>query len=100
MTPHSSAVPRLAMLNRRNSRRISRLVLHRQLDVNYDRMLFPVSGVGYEKIRNFLLSRFEAFLRVKTPNSYPIGLQLEPTIDCQLKCSLCPRLLVKSTGGT
>lgn len=62
-------------------------------------MYFPRSNLRTGQISNFLLSRFEALLRVKRPLSYPIGLQLEPTIRCQLSCPFCPRQRIIDDSG-
>lgn len=44
-----------------------------------------------------LLARIEGRLQIRRPRSYPLGLQLEPTIHCQLDCPHCPR--IRATDG-
>lgn len=81
--------------------RASGVVFRRHLDFYYDRMYFPRSNLSASQVSNFLLSRFEALIRIKRPLSYPIGLQLEPTIRCQLSCPFCPRQrIIKSLEAT
>ena len=72
-------------------RKISRL-MHRELDFIYDRYHYKLTGLTGKQVGNYLLNRLEARQRKVNPRSYPIALQLEPTIHCQLDCPLCPRM--------
>ncbi len=71
--------------------RAARLLAGRRLDFTFDRLVFSRGRLGARQTANFLLSRLEARQRVLRPWSYPIALQLEPTVRCQLSCPLCPR---------
>ena len=73
---------------------LSRLagLLQGQLDFEYDRYPYALANLNKSQIANFLLSRLEARMKRAKPRSYPIALQLEPTIQCQLDCPLCPRI--------
>lgn len=57
---------------------------------DYDRIRF-YTKYKFSTVNNFVLNRVEHILRHNTPFSYPVGLQLEPTNDCQLSCPYCPR---------
>lgn len=78
--------------SRANLYRVCEILAGRRLDFKYDSMSFHRYNLRFEKMFNFLLSRLEAKLRVKKPFAYPVGLQIEPTINCQLTCPLCPRM--------
>jgi MoaA/NifB/PqqE/SkfB family radical SAM enzyme len=79
--------------------RAVRLLAGRRLDFTFDRLVFPRGRLGARQAANFLLSRFEARQRFLRPGSYPIALQLEPTVRCQLNCPLCPRERVNRGRG-
>ncbi|HSQ93481.1 MAG TPA: radical SAM protein, partial [Methanoregula sp.] len=66
------------------------------MDIRYDQVCFPRTNLSSEQVRNYLVSRIHSRLRIRTPGSYPIALQLEPTVRCQLSCPLCPRLRMQS----
>lgn len=72
-------------------------LLRGRLDFPYDRYHYHLTNLTQPQIRNFILNRLEARWRPVKPRSYPIALQLEPTIHCQLDCPLCPRM--KATKG-
>lgn len=76
--------------------RLARL-LGGELVLPYDRLVFSRRSVPVKKLANRLLCRVEGGLKVLRPLSYPLALQLEPTIVCQLDCPYCPR--VKATAG-
>ncbi len=61
-------------------------------EFRYDRLSFPRRPTARQRL-NLLASRLESRLRARRPLSYPVALQLEPTIRCQLDCPLCPRRL-------
>ena len=63
----------------------------------YDRMFFARGNIAPRRTYNLLLAKAEARLRARRPMSYPMGLQLEPTIHCVLDCPHCPRM--KATAG-
>jgi len=63
-----------------------------RLKLEYDRYPYQLRNLSRQQQFNFLLSRLEARLNAASPLSYPIALQLEPTIQCQLDCPLCPRV--------
>lgn len=99
MNPDFLKMERFGIINRKNTGRLLNLILKKKMVVNYDSMEFPISDVESGKIINFISSRYDGFLRRQRPGSYPIGLQLEPTTDCQLSCPLCPRHLVKNNSN-
>lgn len=76
--------------------RLARL-LGGELVLPYDRLVFSRRSVPVKKLANRLLCRVEGGLKAGRPLSYPLALQLEPTIVCQLDCPYCPR--VKATAG-
>ena len=79
--------------------RAARLLAAGRLDFTFDRLVFPDRRLGARQATNFLLSRIEARRRVLRPLSYPIALQLEPTVRCQLNCPLCPRERVNGSAA-
>ena len=68
-----------------------------ELILPYDRILFRKRNLTAKQTLNFLLGRIEGRVQAGRPRSYPLGLQLEPTIQCQLDCPYCARL--KATAG-
>lgn len=68
-----------------------------ELILRYDSLNFSRQGVSAHSRMHLLLGRLEYALRVGKPLSYPQGIQLEPTIACQLDCPYCPR--IKATEG-
>lgn len=72
-------------------KRLYSLIGKNQLTYDYDRLRFVSGKPTNKRITNYILSRLEYLARVKRPFTYPIGLQLEPTTDCQLSCPFCPR---------
>jgi radical SAM protein with 4Fe4S-binding SPASM domain len=54
-------------------------------------MTFQMSDLPVSKIVNLAINRIDRSFRLYRPYSYPIAIQLEPTIACQLDCPLCPR---------
>ncbi|RPI22272.1 MAG: radical SAM/SPASM domain-containing protein [Acidobacteria bacterium] len=83
----------------RQVRRLSGLLLNRRLDFKSDGIIFPREKLSRTQIFNLLLGRMEARLRLTRPLSYPTGLELEPTLACQLDCPLCPREGVAQKPG-
>lgn len=73
------------------------LVLRHSMDIRYEQLQFPRKNLSSRQIRNYLWSRIQSRLRVLKPDSYPIALQLEPTVRCQLSCPLCPRMRLQSS---
>lgn len=71
-------------------------LLSGELVLAYDRMEFS-QRADLRRTANRLLARLEGRLQVRRPHSYPLGLQLEPTIHCQLDCPHCPR--IRATDG-
>lgn len=65
----------------------------------YDQVVFRRRDFSWQQKVNFLLGRLEARLHRGKPYSYPLGLQLEPTINCQLSCPYCPRTLTQKDRG-
>ena len=57
----------------------------------YDNLFFR-RKLTLRRAANSLLAALEARMRIRRPHSYPIALQLEPTIHCQLDCPYCPRM--------
>ncbi len=70
--------------------RISNMLLGKKVEYLYDGIVFSAKPT-IKRVTNYLLSRIEHKLRINKPYSYPVGLQLEPTTNCQLSCPLCPR---------
>lgn len=81
------------------ARRALDLLLRRRHELTFDRIVFTRERLGARQAANLLLSRLEARRRAPRPWSYPIGLQLEPTIRCQLACPLCPGRRVNAAGA-
>lgn len=81
------------------ARRALDLLLRRRHELTFDRIVFTRERLGARQAANLLLSRLEARRRAPRPWSYPIALQLEPTIRCQLACPLCPGRRVNATGA-
>ncbi len=75
------------------------MAARRRLEIGYDRILFAAPAAGPRRLLNFLLSQAEGRLRLHGVHSYPFGLQLEPTVECPLKCPLCPRHRAVGRGG-
>ncbi len=71
--------------------RYSRLALG-ELLFAYDRLIFKSEQPTSKRLFNLLQAKTGGVLRLKRPLSYPIALQLEPTIQCQLDCPECPRI--------
>lgn len=78
---------------------LASLLLFRSMNIWYDQLCFPRKNLSSRQIGNYLLSRIHARLRILRPGSYPVALQLEPTIRCQLSCPLCPRLKMQPGMG-
>lgn len=81
------------------ARRALDLLLRRRHELTFDRIVFTRERLGARQAANLLLSRLEAGRRAPRPWSYPIALQLEPTIHCQLACPLCPGRRVNAAGA-
>ena len=81
------------------ARRALDLLLRRRHELTFDRIVFTRERLGARQAANLLLSRLEARRRAPRPWSYPIALQLEPTIRCQLACPLCPGRRVNVAGA-
>lgn len=81
------------------ARRALDLLLRRRHELTFDRIVFTRERLGARQAANLLLSRLEARRRAPRPWSYPIALQLEPTIRCQLACPLCPGRRVNAAGA-
>ena len=75
------------------------MVLSRSMDIWYDDICFPRKHLTFSQVKNYFLSRVHSRLKVRYPVSYPIGLQLEPTVRCQLSCLLCPRMRIALSPG-
>jgi radical SAM protein with 4Fe4S-binding SPASM domain len=69
-----------------------KLAMYRSMDIWYDNICFPRKNLSSTQVRNYFISRIHSRLGILRPDSFPIGLQLEPTVRCQLSCPLCPRL--------
>ena len=68
------------------------LVFYRSMNIWYDNLCFPRKNLSLSQVKNYIVSRFHSRLGILRPDSFPIALQLEPTVRCQLSCPLCPRL--------
>lgn len=75
----------------------ARRLLAREVILPYDQIAFSRKNVSTARALNQILCRIEGGLKISRPQSYPIALQLEPTIQCQLDCPYCPRL--RATKG-
>ena len=69
-----------------------KLAMYRSLDIRYDNLCFPRKNLSSTQVRNYFISRVHSRFGILRPDSFPIALQLEPTVQCQLSCPLCPRL--------
>lgn len=74
---------------------LTRAFTTRRHDFHYDRMTFQMSDLPVAKIVNLAINRIDRSFRLRRPYSYPLAIQLEPTIACQLDCPLCPRQIAK-----
>ncbi|MGB9176387.1 MAG: radical SAM protein [Methanoregula sp.] len=68
------------------------MILFRSMDIWYENIRFPRMHLSFAQVKNYFVSRIHSRMKVHVPGSYPIGLQLEPTVKCQLSCPLCPRM--------
>lgn len=78
-------------------REVLRQLLRGEIHLHYDRLTFVNRSVTPTRLLNHLLRGVEGRLRLARPRSYPFGLQLEPTVRCQLTCPQCPR--TDAVGG-
>ena len=72
-------------------REILKQLLGGEIHLHYDRLTFVNRSVTPIRLFNHLLRGVEGRLRRARPWSLPLGLQLEPTVRCQLTCPQCPR---------
>jgi MoaA/NifB/PqqE/SkfB family radical SAM enzyme len=75
----------------RGLNRLAQALFLGRYPLSYDRVLYT-RRLNRTQRANLLLNRVEAYLRRINSRSYPIVLQLEPTTQCQLDCTLCPRV--------
>jgi MoaA/NifB/PqqE/SkfB family radical SAM enzyme len=76
------------------------MALLRSMEIWYDDIRFSRTRLSFAQVKNYFVSRIHSRLKISVPGSYPIGLQLEPTVRCQLSCPLCPRMrMARSPGG-
>ncbi len=87
------------MIAARRWARAADLLLGGRHFLTFDRIVFVCERLCARQVGNLLLSRLEGRLRTARPLSYPIALQLEPTVQCQLACPLCPRERVNAGSG-
>ncbi|PLX78560.1 MAG: hypothetical protein C0616_14055 [Desulfuromonas sp.] len=73
-------------------------LLRGEIHLHYDRLTFVNNNLTPTRLFNHLLRGVESRLRRSRPWSYPFGLQLEPTVRCQLACPECPR--TTNVGGS
>jgi len=66
-------------------------LLRGEIQLHYDQFTLINRNATFRRLANHLLRGLEGRLRSKSPRSLPFGLQLEPTVDCQLSCDYCPR---------
>ena len=90
----------LARVNNRLVQRFTGLLFKRRLDFKSDGVVFRRQNLTRTQIFNLLLAHLEARLRVRRPLCYPVGIQLEPALSCQLDCPLCPRQRVNPGGAS
>ncbi len=86
-------------MSRSRLMRAAALALAGRHDLTFDRLVLRRTGLRPRQAANLALSRLEARLRAPRPRSWPIALQLEPTVRCQLSCPLCPRGRVDGAGA-
>ena len=72
-------------------------ILRGEIHLHYDRLTFVNRSLAPVRLFNHLLRGVEGRLRRARPWSLPLGLQLEPTVRCQLTCPQCPR--TTAVGG-
>jgi MoaA/NifB/PqqE/SkfB family radical SAM enzyme len=75
--------------------RLARVLALGRYPLSYDRVRYT-RQLNFKQRTNFVLSSIEANLRRINTSSYPFALQLEPTTQCQLDCTLCPRIRANS----
>lgn len=81
----------------RSLRTLWYMALFRSMEIWYDDICFPRKNLSFTQVKNYFISRIHSRLKIRIPASYPIGLQLEPTVRCQLSCPLCPRMRMPHT---
>ena len=62
----------------------------RRVEFGCDRIPYRFDNVSRKKILNWILVEASARVRVAKPWGYPTILQVEPTNQCNLHCTLCP----------
>ena len=81
----------------RSLRTLWNMALFRSMEIWYDDICFPRKHLSFSQVKNYFISRIHSRQKILFPASYPIGLQLEPTVRCQLSCPLCPRMRMPHT---
>lgn len=75
--------------------RLAQVLALGRYPLSYDRVRY-IRQLNFKQRTNFLLGSVEAKMRRINAISYPFALQLEPTTQCQLDCTLCPRIRANS----
>lgn len=75
--------------------RLAKTLLLGSYPLSYDRLQYD-RQLSFRQRTNFIRSRIDASLRRVNTKCYPFALQLEPTVQCQLDCTLCPRIRANS----
>jgi radical SAM protein with 4Fe4S-binding SPASM domain len=70
-----------------------RALVMRDISFEYEHIPIHIKQTSYRKIINWILVELSIVLKMKKPWGWPTFLQIEPTTECNLKCSYCPASL-------
>ncbi len=82
------------------TREAVRTLATREIAYTYENIPVRLAGSSYRRILNWLLVELGVTLELERPLGYPTFLQIEPTTQCNLRCTYCPVSLElpKATG--
>ncbi len=90
--------PRKSFLDK--TREAMRALATREIAYTYENIPVRLRNASYARIFNWLLVELGVTLRLERPLGSPTFLQIEPTTQCNLRCTYCPVSLElpKATG--
>lgn len=68
----------------------ARALATREIAVDFEQIPLPVRDASYRKIVNWLRVEAGIALRRRAPWGLPTHVQIEPTTQCNLRCTYCP----------
>lgn len=82
------------------SREAVRTLVTREISYRYENIPVRLQNASYKKIANWLLVELGVTLGLERPLGFPTFFQVEPTTQCNLRCTYCPVSLElpKATG--